>query len=136
MSIGIRCIPFKKIDQCAIQCIDLFFYHSFITSIFLFFLQGFIGHLAQFTLSNFTIAPISFSMSINVFTTQLADFWPQPGQESLSLFCILYFAPLKKLFKKFKMLLSPFLGFLFNGVKLHSDVIYINISIFLYYQNT
>jgi len=47
------------------------------------------------------------------------------------MFCILYHALLKELVKAFKVFLNPLLGLLFDGVKFHSNVIYIDIDTLL-----
>jgi hypothetical protein len=73
-----------------------------------------------------------FYVSVRPNNTYLPNFWSQLTQKSPPLFGIENFPPLEQFIQSFKILLNPFLGFLFDDIEPHSNIISVHVAILLH----
>jgi hypothetical protein len=85
-------------------------------------------------LSNFVAASTNYSIFITILTTHNFRIYGLNLAKNLFfLLSVLYPAPLKQFMETFKVFLNSLFRFLFDGIKLHPDVINIYVPILLYY---
>ncbi len=104
----------------------------------LFFTKRFVWCLPEFAKNSFHLSCSPnqfFDVCKHPYNAQLPDFWPQSGQESPPLLHILYLALPKQLVQSFEIPLHSFLWLLLDGIHPHSNVISIDVPIFLDHQS-
>jgi len=130
-------IPLHEIDQRIIESINLLLHHCLSNSLLLFFFQRF-----EWSFAELTQHPLKFCgsthhliyVSVCPNNTYLPNFWSQLTQKSPPLFNIGNFPPLKQLIQSLKISLHPLLGFLFDDIELHSNVISVRMAVLLQNQ--